>query len=1758
MSNKNIRFALSSKKLQTMKKIIAFCLLLVIAVVARADINKPDFAYPRQVVKDANIALAESEKSGDGIGVLQALMQISVANYSIDRDSLQYSAKEVLKLAKKQKDRQVKSLFDLYAATLINKVYSQRSYVYASRKLPLSPRPEDMTEWSGEMFKTVIDSLCEVAWANAGDMPISELTRIVDADDICQRYYPTLADFVASEIIDVNKTISASRKDAILSLHKEPSAPWYNWKIRLNKSDLDLAGLLQLYKSAPAEYKSNASIAFQYIKDNYTNIEQIDRQYGISKYIAALTEAQKELKGTWAEDIVAHLMNLATNPSLTLNVNALVAANEPFDLRLSNMRNVETLTIKVIKSELIIDTKEFAINHKSPEKGDTILQMQLPLGNYELKAFISSDQISTYKVYSARAIPVALSAQNMNAVHVIDIKTGESLPNIPVTVKSNKKPIATAVTNFQGIATFSEPIAGSVSLKIDGVTQDFTGLIYLEKLRNSSAQNAKQNYSYSLTTDMPIYKPGDTVNWAGIITANGQVQPQVMQAMELISYVSDEVISNDTFTSDEFGRISGQFKIPEDVKLGTYAISTNNKASSNNLVRFEVSDFKPETMRFDKFTVWPQTTEKQEGADKHKGTAVISGVVLNYANFGVDNATVECVVTTNEPTKAQGKTDVNGAFEIAVPYSYNDDTDQAQVECNVIASDGTTISKTKWFSAAYPYKICINNKITKTAYDINDSVVVSVDILDPNSKKLALPVRWSLIANSDSIVASGTSEDPNNIVMKLSDIKAGEYSFKFSLLETGLAADAEIYYIYLYDSTKKELPTSDLIWVKPTDTIDYNKEGKTVSFTIGVREDNTIIYTYADLAEAKYNKQIFSSGYHTLTVNLSDIKLLGERLRMYAVHNCETWTNSFYLPEKPDNELKFSTESFRDKIYADTPEQWHFRITDNAGNSITSAMVLTMYDKRLDLFTNRAKSSLRLYTPKSSNGSLLLSFLQQRSILHSVNKPYTSKVFNELTAPIWQYKGEWGYTRGSRKLKASSVKAELAVADLASTEATTMLSSASFGAQYLAVESEVSDEDVADSGSDVTNTADFDNITLRNTDNYLAFWKPDLNSDKNGEYDISFITPNSNTTWQLQGFAWTKDCKNVQISHEFVAAKPIMVSTNMPRFVRSDDRAIIGATVMNNSDTEQHIKLLLQIDADTISGSPIAQQIVKKTLKAGQSDVEFITLDAGKSDLINSGKAYITAKVSNGTFSDGERVSISVLPSQTLVVDSENFYLNPGEKTYSTDIAHPEGRDISSTLTFTENAMWTVVESLPLLTSDDNLWNCLSCQSSAFFASSVALGLQKEHSELELQFDIKDMQKVQKSTLQFLIDMQLDNGAWRWCKWDTSGSIFTTSKILSYLAILKRSGYLPNNHELNKMIEKALKFYDSKAQNIDLQYTIFRSAFPEVMQSLNGNKVSDATVQWINKNWKGLDISTKALAATALQYTNNKNMAKKLISSLDEFGTQTKNKGFEFMNVRDLASYAKLLHAYSSIVPNSEHVDGLRQYLIVNKQATNWGNYTTTSDIVAAMINSGTKWTVPARGATVSVDGTKLDVQGKGRMGTLTTDVTGQHLEIAVNGDTPAYGAVITRYNAPMKEVKSYSDGEISIEKTIYVLRNNKWENIDSLRVGDKVKISLTVKASRPFNELIITDDRAATFMPKEQLAKFTFTGGIFAYRENRNAVTNLYLSYLPKGTHVIDYEMTVNNAGEFASGLATVTCVQAPELTAHSSGTRLKVLPQN
>jgi hypothetical protein len=1716
-----------------MKKLFIICAIFALAIHAKADVNAPDFAYPRQVIADAEQALKKSQKSNDGIGTLQALMQIAVANRSIDGDSMQYDARRVLSIAMQQKKPHVKALFDLYAATIINNIYSQRRYVYNRRQLPVNPRPTDMTEWSGDMFNAVIDLLCTLAWQNADNTDIAELARVVSADDLCRRYYPTQADFIASQILTNfthDDALTARVQADVLTRHDKYSAAWCNWQARALSQSSSFAELMHLYFDTPQDYRSNAAVAFQYLAAiNFTDSRLDD--YGAELFVSQLQSAQPAVQGTWVENAVQELLNRALKPRLCLQLPSTVAADRAFDLNLSNIRNVERLTLTVMSGAKKITSKEYVINRNYPAAADTTLQFSLPQGTYQIRASVADDDYSTFTVSAVKALPQVVSNVNYAAVHVVDAVTGESLPNVSVAIYNTKKTLATSITDQTGVAKFPTDINGNVRLIQNGVSQDFSD-VYLRVISNSCEVDAT---SSSITTDRPVYMPGDTVRWVALLSSADNVIPNKSAKVSMMSMYDSSTLASATYTTDAFGRISGEFVIADDVKAGTYGLSCDDgygfKAS------FAVTDFRLQSMRLAGLVIWPL----KDGAD----SATVSGKIVNYSDFGVDGATVECSIGKST---VQTTTDTDGSFSVVVPYP-DEIYASATLSVRVVAADGSEISQSSSFRTKYPYTISLAD-IDYVA-DVSKPFSFTANVADPAKQNVDVPLLWTLSVKDGKVIKSDTIKAGAN-ALDFSDVVAGNYTFSLST-DSIAPAQAETKQLTLYNPTRKEIPGDDCFWLQNHEPISAVSADNTISLTVGVRDDNTILYTYVDADSPKYVAHKLNAGYHTITVDLSAVKTPANTVRLYAVRNVDTKAYDLELPQTVDRKLNIVTESFRDKIYAATPESWSISITDRNGRKVQSAMALTMYDKRLGDLFNGVKSSLYIQ-PYIAKRDMYFS-MQYISLRNSlVRKSASSLDYASLSAPQWLYALDGTSTlvgnMGRRLLKSSRSAGALYAASANGTEeiAVTSVEEAKFAAADVAA----TDEEVAD------DTSDLDDIDLRGTDSYVALWRPNLLSDANGNYNINFVVPNVNTTWQLQGFAWTKDGKNVNINRTFVAAKPIMVSINAPRFVRVGDKTEVAVTVMNNSDEIQTVKLLTQIASDSIStAEPVAQQLSDLTLAPGASQVAYIFVDASQTALINASQAYVTAKVSNGTFGDGERISVPVLPSQTLVVESNNFYINPGDKSFAMDLPAATGDNYSCSLTFTENPMWTIVESLPMLTSDDYVWNTATCQAAAYFAATVALGLNKQHPELALQLDIKDMQRVQKNSLKKLLELQYSDGSWRWGKWCTFGSKISTATVLSYMATLKRAGYLSDDANITAMIERALKFYDGIVTDTDLNYTVTRSAFANVEQSLNGKRVSNATVQWINKNWKKFDISTKAFAATALQYTGNKNMAKTLIGSLDEFGTQTPSKGFEFMNVHYLPVYATLLHAYSAIVPASEHVDGLRQYLIVRKQATNWGNYSSTSDIVAAMINSGTKWTVPAQGATVSVDGVQLDITSQGRMGTLTTTLSGSRLDLALAGNTPAYGAVISRYNAPMASVDACTDGEISIAKDMYVQRNGAWQNIDTLRVGDKVKIVLTIKASRPYSELIITDDRAATFMPKDQLAGWVYGDGISAYRENRNAATNLYISYMAKGTYKLEYEMSVNNSGTFASGIATVTCAQAPELTAHSSGTTLSVLPQ-
>jgi uncharacterized protein YfaS (alpha-2-macroglobulin family) len=85
-------------------------------------------------------------------------------------------------------------------------------------------------------------------------------------------------------------------------------------------------------------------------------------------------------------------------------------------------------------------------------------------------------------------------------------------------------------------------------------------------------------------------------------------------------------------------------------------------------------------------------------------------------------------------------------------------------------------------------------------------------------------------------------------------------------------------------------------------------------------------------------------------------------------------------------------------------------------------------------------------------------------------------------------------------------------------------------------------------------------------------------------------------------------------------------------------------------------------------------------------------------------------------------------------------------------------------------------------------------------------------------------------------------------------------------------------------------------------------------------------------------------------------------------------------------------------------------------------------------------------------------------------------------------------------------------------------------------------------------DMRAACFEPINVISQYKYQGGLGYYETTRDASTNFFFGWIPKGTYVFEYALRVNNSGDFSNGITSIQCMYAPEFTAHSEGVRVNV----
>lgn len=472
-------------------------------------------------------------------------------------------------------------------------------------------------------------------------------------------------------------------------------------------------------------------------------------------------------------------------------------------------------------------------------------------------------------------------------------------------------------------------------------------------------------------------------------------------------------------------------------------------------------------------------------------------------------------------------------------------------------------------------------------------------------------------------------------------------------------------------------------------------------------------------------------------------------------------------------------------------------------------------------------------------------------------------------------------------------------------------------------------------------------------------------------------------------------------------------------------------------------------------------------------------------------------------------------------------------------------------------------------------------------AESETLRMSRLSSLLDESEAIKSISEIYGD----ICDLQDKDGGWSWCP-GMESSPYITRDVLRHFAMIYNADAIGSLNDSERVIRKGIRYVDSEtvkdykkyhkkgeSASYLLDWLYVRSSFPASFLpsgSLGNEMASIATkaLKDIATEWKEMSIGQKAKAATLLWRSGNHKTASQILESLRQYASYSPEKGMWFDNLNSgwggmsvLQTTTLVLEAFAMIQPSNTIVDNLRQWLVLGRQYQDWGKNAFVVETVNAILTSGSDWTSLSSSATpeFKLKDTKLNIPEPAKLtGAFTLTLNAKEaskktLSISRSGNGPAWGGVIAQYEAPILEVMPSDVPELSIRKSLVALDEGEngqlipKEGI-TLKKGMKVRVTLFITADRDMDYVAVTDERSACLEPVDQLSGNTSSDRVRFYREVRDTATNLFFSWLSKGNHVISYDCTVSQDGEFSCGIATVQSLYSPITVAHSAGYILHV----
>ena len=289
--------------------------------------------------------------------------------------------------------------------------------------------------------------------------------------------------------------------------------------------------------------------------------------------------------------------------------------------------------------------------------------------------------------------------------------------------------------------------------------------------------------------------------------------------------------------------------------------------------------------------------------------------------------------------------------------------------------------------------------------------------------------------------------------------------------------------------------------------------------------------------------------------------------------------------------------------------------------------------------------------------------------------------------------------------------------------------------------------------------------------------------------------------------------------------------------------------------------------------------------------------------------------------------------------------------------------------------------------------------------------------------------------------------------------------------------------------------------SIPLDYLLMRSLYRDI--AITHDSAYQFYVKKALTNWSQQNLYGQAIAALLAHRNNQTPLAERILKSLAEQSMNDTYKGIYWKNRTTSRWYAMpvqhqgmMIDCFSEInaampkQPYKQFISGMLTWLIVNKEANHWGNSLSTTEAVYSIIANAGEWFSNKRAVQIKLGNTttigtatEKAMEGSGyfkkriegnkvnaSMGNITVTTATQHMV----SNQPSYGSIYWQYLANMDDITA-SKGDIEINKTIEVFRDNKWialnEN-EPVKVGELLNVTLSIKTDREMDYVHVKDLR--------------------------------------------------------------------------------------